>query len=113
MRGGCVVTLLKAKAVNTDQGQQSTQAHKPSQAVAGCGESRTHGGKEGEGKTPCGCASCPYPLRTGGQQRVAALRFRQRLEVGLPPPLSGGVGLPCMSGGGCVCVSSEGAMHEW
>jgi hypothetical protein len=35
---------------------------KPWQAVAGCGERRTHGGHGGEGTTSSGCASCPYPL---------------------------------------------------
>ena len=33
-----------------------------SQAAAVCGESRTYGHNGGDGKTPFGCASCPYPL---------------------------------------------------
>jgi hypothetical protein len=36
---------------------------KSSQAVAVCGESRTHGDNGGDGKTPFGCASRPYPLK--------------------------------------------------
>jgi hypothetical protein len=35
-----------------------------------CGESRMHGDNGGDGKTPFGCASCPYPLRTGGTVTV-------------------------------------------
>ena len=38
---------------------------KPSQAVAVCGESRTHGDNGGDGKTQFGCASRPYPLKSG------------------------------------------------
>src|SRR2546430_9696209 len=40
---------------------------KPSQAVAVCGESRTHGDNGGDGKTQFGCASRPYPLKSGEQ----------------------------------------------
>jgi hypothetical protein len=38
-----------------------------SEAVAVCGESRTHGDNGGDGKTQCGCASCPYPLLERGE----------------------------------------------
>jgi hypothetical protein len=62
LRGGCVVTLLNDKAVNAVQGQEKDSGHKSSQAVAVCGESRTHGDNGGDGKTQFGCASCPYPL---------------------------------------------------
>jgi hypothetical protein len=40
---------------------------KPSQAVAVCGESRTHGDTGGDGKTPFGWASRPYPLKSWSQ----------------------------------------------
>jgi hypothetical protein len=56
---------------------------KASGAAAGCGESRRPGEHGGEGKTPFGCASCPYPLRTGGQWRVAA-RWSSQQSGGSP-----------------------------
>jgi len=65
----------------------------PTQAVAVCGESRTHGDNGGDGETQFGCALCPYPLRTGGQRWCAARCSRQRSGVGQPPPLSVGVAM--------------------
>jgi hypothetical protein len=44
------------------QGQRRTTSWHSFPGVAGCGESRRHGGHGGDGKTPFGWASCPYPL---------------------------------------------------
>ena len=52
----------ECKGLGILQCQRSTKSWKSFHGVAVCGESRTHGGNGGDGKTQFGCASCPYPL---------------------------------------------------
>jgi hypothetical protein len=47
-----------------------------------CGESRMHGDNGGDGKTQFGCASCPYPLQTGGTVAVPTVLVQTQVGGG-------------------------------
>jgi hypothetical protein len=81
---------------------------KPSQAVAVCGESRTHGDNGGDGETQVGCALCSYPLRTGGTAVASTWCAKASVSGYVPPAAERGACVPCMRSCLGVKVSCPG-----